>query len=80
MKSDLPDLPLSSEQIVPYVTFHYEYLEMFGFALAQKFKNTLLKNNIKGKTYLFKQCLNQHHTKISALSNLNSRTSILIYF
>lgn len=32
MKSDLPDLPLSSEQIVPYVTFHYEYLGMFiGF-------------------------------------------------
>lgn len=79
MKSDLPDLPLSSEQIVPYVTIHYEYLGMFGFSLAQKFKNTLLKNNIKGKAYLFKQCLNQHHTKISSLSNLNRSTSILIY-
>lgn len=33
MKSDLPDLPLSSEQIVLYVTFYYEYLGIFVWFL-----------------------------------------------
>lgn len=76
MKSALPDLPLGSEQTVPYVTFHYEYLGMFVWFLpGLKIK----KNNIKGKPYLFKPSFNQHHTKIASLGSLNSSTAILIH-
>lgn len=51
MKSDLP---FSSEQIVPYVAFHYEYLGMFVWFLPGL---QIKKNNIKGRVYLLVEAI-----------------------